>query len=66
MGTNVRDDFLTSMTRRMLARGGTIVGIAGIVLAIDARLAGDYIGAGMCLAASASALGVIAYAFLRN
>ena len=40
------DDFLTFMARRVVAWGSTIVGIAGIVLAINAALTNEFVGAG--------------------
>lgn len=60
------DDFLTFMARRVVAWGSTIVGIAGIVLAINAALTNEFVGAGVCLLASTLAFGVIGYAFSRE
>ncbi len=64
--TGENSDFITSMTRRMSPSGSTIVGIAGIVLAINAALEGEFVGAGVCLIASALAFGVMGYTFSRR
>ena len=66
MGTNETPDFLTSMARRMVSWGSAVTAFGGWVFAINAALDNEYIGSGVCLAASALAFGVIAYAFLRK
>ncbi len=67
METNeVSQPFLDSMARRVVAWGSTTVGFLGLVLAVNASLSDEYVGAGACLAASALAFGVYAYAFLRR
>ena len=67
METNkINNSFLESMARRVVAWGSTAAGILGLVLAVNAALDGEYVGAGACLAASALAYGVVAYAFLRR
>ena len=58
--------FLESMARRVVAWGGTTIGILGPILAVNAAYSGEYVGAGASLAASAMALGVVAYAFVRR
>ena len=58
--------FLEAMSRRVVAWGNATVGFLGLVLAVNAALSDEYIGAGVCLAASALAFGVMAYAFLRR
>ena len=58
--------FLESMSRRVVAVGSVVAGSLGLVLAVNAALSDEYIGAGVCLAASALAFGVLAYAFLRR
>ncbi len=57
---------MTAAARRMVFWGSTIVGILGIVLAVNAALSDEYTGAGACLAASALALGIIGYTFVRR
>ncbi len=58
--------FLEEMSRRVVAWGSIVTGSLGLVLAVNAALSDEYIGAGVCLAASALAFGVMAYAFLRR
>ncbi len=58
--------FLEAMSRRVVAWGSIVAGSLGLVLAVNAALSDEYIGAGVCLAASALAFGVMAYAFLRR
>lgn len=58
--------FLEAMSRRVVAWGSIVTGSLGLVLAVNAALSDEYIGAGVCLAASALAFGVMAYAFLRR
>ena len=58
--------FLEAMSRRAVAWGSFVTGSLGLVLAVNAALSDEYIGAGVCLAASALAFGVMAYAFLRR
>ena len=58
--------FMTAAARRLVFWGSTIIGILGIVLALNAALSDEYTGAGACLAASALALGVIGYTFVRR
>jgi hypothetical protein len=45
---------------------GMITGFAGLVVATFAFFGGDWIGAGICLAASAVAFGLLANALLRD
>ena len=66
METAEADGFMTAAARRMAFWGSAIVGILGIVLALNAALSDEYVGAGACLAASALALGVIGYTFVRR
>ncbi len=58
--------FLESMARRVVAWGCTTVGFLGLILALNAGYSNEYVSAGACLAASALAFGVYAYAFLRK
>ena len=58
--------FLEKMSRRVVAWGSIVGGSLGLVLAVNAALSDDYTGAGVCLAASALAFAVMAYAFLRR
>ncbi len=66
METAEAGGFMTAAARRGVFWGSTIVGVLGIVLALNAGLSDEYAGAGACLAASALALGVIGYAFVRK
>ena len=61
METTGNNDFLTSASRRVAFWGPTIVGFGGLVLSVNAALDSEYIGAGVCLVASALAFGVIGY-----
>ena len=60
------DGFMTAAAGRIVFWGSTIVGVLGIVLALNAGLSDEYTGAGACLAASALALGIIGYTFVRR
>ena len=53
--------FLHSMATRVAIWGPTITGLLGLVLAVNAAGSSQYVGAGVCLAASALAFGVVAY-----
>ncbi len=66
MAANETTDFLTSMTRRVVAWGSVAISVSGWVLAINAALDDQFVGSGVCLSASAIALGVLTYAFLRK
>ena len=66
MATAEAGGFMAAAATRMVFWGSTIVGILGIVLALNAALSDEYIGAGACLAASAFALGIIGYTFGRR
>lgn len=65
MEPNKTNGLLASMARRSLW-GPTIIGFSGWVLAINAALSDEYIGAGVCLVASALSFGVIGYTFVRK
>ena len=65
IGANDRG-FLASAAGRMTFWGPSITGILGIVLAFNAALSDEYVGAGACLAASALAFGVIVYGHSRR
>ncbi len=58
--------FLMPMARRVALWGSTIVGFLGFILAINASLDSGYVGAGLCLMASALAFGAIGYTFVRK
>ncbi len=45
----------TTTAERLALWGSTIVGFLGIIIAINAALSGEYVGAGVCLAAAALA-----------
>ena len=66
MEATITNGFFESAARRLAFWGPTITGILGIVLALNAALSDDYVGAGVCLAASTLAFGAIAYFFLRE
>ncbi len=66
METAETGGFMAAAATRMVFWGSTIIGILGIVLALNAALSDEYAGAGACLAASALALGVIGYTFVRR
>ena len=66
METAEAGGFMTAAARRMVFWGSTIVGVLGIVLALNAALSDEYAGAGASLAASALALGVVGYTFVRK
>ena len=64
--TDKADGFMAAAARRMVFWGSMIVGVLGIVLALNAALSDEYTGAGACLVASALALGIIGYTFVRR
>ena len=66
METAEAGGFMTAAAMRMVFWGSTIVWILGIVLALNAALSDEYVGAGICLAASALALGIIGYVFVQK
>ena len=66
METAEAGGFMTAAATRIVFWGSTIVGILGVVLALNAALSDEYIGAGACLAASALAFGIIGYTFRRR
>ena len=66
METTEADEFMATAATRMAFWGSTIVGVLGIVLALNAALSDEYTGAGACLVASALALGIIGYTFVRR
>ena len=53
--------FFASAARRIAFWGSTLVGFAGLILAINAALDDEYVGAGVLLVASAVAFGAIGY-----
>ena len=66
MLAKARTDFLASSAARVAFWGGTAAGFLGLVLAINASLSDEYVGAGVCLIASALAFGVTGLAFSRR
>ena len=66
MQTDSSNGFSMAMARRLALWGPTIVGFAGLIFAINAALSDEYVGAGVSLAASALAFGVIGYTFVRR
>ena len=57
---------MAESAKRMTFWGSTTIGFLGIVLAINAALSDEYTGAGVCLAASALAIGILGYTFIRR
>ena len=66
METSQTNDFLSSMSRRVAVWGATTAGFLGLVLAVNAALSNEYIGAGVCLVASALSFAVLGNAFARK
>ena len=58
--------FMAESAKRMTFWGSTTIGFLGIILAINAALSDEYTGAGVCLAASALAIGILGYTFIRR
>lgn len=50
---------VTQAVRRLYLVGLSVIGVLGIVLALNAALSNQFVGAGVCLAASALALGFL-------
>ena len=65
MQTDTRSDFLVSAAASVGFWGATATGFLGVVLAVNASLSDEYVGAGVCLIASALAFGATAFAFSR-
>ncbi len=53
--------FFASSAPRVAFWGSTIVGFAGLILAVNAGLDSEYVGAGLLLIASAVAFGAVGY-----
>ena len=53
------NDFKSSAVARLTIGGALVTGWVGIILAINAMLSGDEIGAGICLIAAALAFGFL-------
>jgi hypothetical protein len=66
MQTNGAPRLLTSMAARVAFWGPVTIGFIGLVLAINASLSGEFVGAGVCLAASAVAFAGVGHVFLRR
>lgn len=66
METNQDNGPVPSMARRVALWGPTITGFLAWVLAINLALSDEYIGAGVCLVASALGFGVLGYTFVRK
>ena len=62
----VSQGLLITLAWRTASWGLPITGFLGWVLAINAALNGQYIGSGVCLAASALAFAAVRYLFLRR
>ena len=58
--------FFASSAPRVAFWGCTIVGFAGLILAINAALDSEYVGAGALLITSAVAFGAIGYVPMRK
>jgi hypothetical protein len=66
METDQTNDFLASMSRRVAVWGATFAGLLGLLVAINAALSDEYVGAGVCLVASALSFAVVGNAFARK
>ncbi|MCH7735694.1 MAG: hypothetical protein IH868_04985 [Chloroflexi bacterium] len=58
--------FFASSAPRVAFWGCTIVGFAGLILAVNAALDSEWVGAGLLLIASAVAFGAIGYVSSRR
>jgi hypothetical protein len=56
-----REGVMLAVSWRVASWGLTITGFLGWVLAINAALSGEYGGAGICLAASGVAFGLVRF-----
>jgi hypothetical protein len=54
------------MSRRVAVWGATFAGLLGLLVAINAALSDEYVGAGVCLVASALSFAVVGNAFARK
>ena len=61
-----KSGFMAEAARRLTFWGSTIVAVLGVVLAINAAYSDEYTGAGVCLAASALAIGILSHTFVRK
>ncbi len=61
-----KSEFMAAAARRLTFWGSTIVAVLGVVLAINAAYSDEYTGAGVCLAASALAIGILSHTFIRR
>ena len=66
MNASESERSLRSLAGRLALWGSAIVGIAGIVLGVNAALSDEFVGAGLCLVASALAFGAIGLVFFRD
>jgi len=58
---------MAAAARRLKFWGSTIVTVPGVIFAINAAAYSDeYTGAGVCLAASVLAIGILSHAFIRR
>ncbi len=57
---------MADSAKRLTFWGSYIVAVLGVILSLNAGLSNDYTGAGVCLVASALAIGVISHTFLRK
>jgi hypothetical protein len=64
--TSEPSGFMADAARRITFWGSIAVWVLGIVLALNAGYDSEYTSAGVCLLASAGALGVLGYFFLRK
>ena len=64
--TSESGGFMAEAARRITFWGSIAVWILGMVLAINAAYDSEFVGAGVCLVASAAGLGVLAYGFMRR
>ncbi len=58
--------FFATSAPRVAFWGSTIAGFAGLILAVNAALDSEYVGAGLLLIASAVAFGAIGYVSTRE
>jgi hypothetical protein len=59
------DDFMANAAKRFAFWGSIIIGVLGVVFAFNAAYSDEYTGAGVCLAASALAIGILSHNFRK-
>ena len=61
-----KSEFMAAAARRLTFWGSTIIAVLGVVFAFTEASSNEYTGAGVLLAASALALGILSYTFMRK